>query len=162
MEHPAAKVLVELTEDKEVGDAIIGGDRGGELLKRANELIKQKIHPTTVIGGYKSMRRRTHQETSSRLKDQINDDIVQLLPKSMSSEIIGSENSFSKLVVDAMKLCERKNESTGKLTPCREWCHCQVRTYHSPNTKTQIPNTNTDQHQQARKKSTRANSWTDT
>jgi T-complex protein 1 subunit alpha len=48
VEHPAAKTMVELSQlqDKEVGDGttsvvIIAA----ELLKRANELIKQKVHP---------------------------------------------------------------------------------------------------------------------
>ena len=124
VEHPAAKVLVELSDrqDKEVGDGTTSVVIvAAELLKRANELIKQKIHPTTVIGGYKSAMREAVKHIKKRLlvsKDQINDDIVQAAAKtSMSSKIIGSENSFfSKLVVDAMKLCERKNESTGKLT----------------------------------------------
>lgn len=56
VEHPAAKVLVELAEqqDKEVGDGttsvvIIAA----ELLRRANELVKNKIHPTSVISGYR-------------------------------------------------------------------------------------------------------------
>ncbi|CAO3698314.1 unnamed protein product [Rhizopus stolonifer] len=55
VEHPAGKVLVELAQqqDREVGDGttsvvIIAA----ELLKRANELVKNKIHPTTIITGY--------------------------------------------------------------------------------------------------------------
>src|SRR6185437_2882200 len=56
VEHPAARVLVELAQqqDKEVGDGttsvvIIAA----ELLRRANELVKNKIHPTTIITGYR-------------------------------------------------------------------------------------------------------------
>ncbi|KAK2531432.1 hypothetical protein Q9233_005684 [Columba guinea] len=56
VEHPAAKVLCELADlqDKEVGDGttsvvIIAA----ELLKNADELVKQKIHPTSIIGGYR-------------------------------------------------------------------------------------------------------------
>merc|ERR1719277_2038121 len=56
VEHPAAKVLVELAhlQDSEVGDGttsvvIIAA----ELLKRANELVKNNIHPTTIISGYR-------------------------------------------------------------------------------------------------------------
>ncbi|MEM1775799.1 MAG: thermosome subunit beta [Nitrososphaerota archaeon] len=56
VEHPAAKMIVEVakTQDKMVGDgtttAVI---LAGELLKHAEELIEQKIHPSTVISGYK-------------------------------------------------------------------------------------------------------------
>lgn len=56
VQHPAAKVLVELAQlqDEEVGDGttsvvIIAA----ELLKAADELVKQKLHPTTVINGYR-------------------------------------------------------------------------------------------------------------
>jgi T-complex protein 1 subunit alpha len=52
----AAKVLVELAalQDEEVGDGttsvvIIAA----ELLKNADELVKQKIHPTSIIAGYR-------------------------------------------------------------------------------------------------------------
>jgi T-complex protein 1 subunit alpha len=124
VEHPAAKVLVELSDrqDKEVGDGTTSVVIvAAELLKRANELIKQNIHPTTVIGGYKSAMREAVKHIKKTLlvgKDQISDDIVQAAAKtSMSSKIIGSKNSFfSKMVCDAMKLCERKSESSGKVT----------------------------------------------
>merc|ERR1712213_189638 len=56
VEHPAAKVLVELAQlqDEEVGDGttsvvIIAA----ELLKNADELVKQKIHPTSIMAGYR-------------------------------------------------------------------------------------------------------------
>ncbi|KAJ8322141.1 hypothetical protein KUTeg_000612 [Tegillarca granosa] len=56
VEHPAAKVLVELADlqDQEVGDGttsvvIIAA----ELLKNADELVKCKIHPTSIISGYR-------------------------------------------------------------------------------------------------------------
>lgn len=56
VEHPAAKVLVDLAElqDQEVGDGttsvvIIAA----ELLKNADLLVKQKIHPTSIISGFR-------------------------------------------------------------------------------------------------------------
>ena len=56
VEHPAAKMLIEAAkaQDNTVGDGtttvVI---LAGELLKRAGELIEQKIHPSTIIRGYK-------------------------------------------------------------------------------------------------------------
>ena len=56
IEHPAAKMLVEVakTQDEEAGDgtttAVI---LAGELLKRAEELIEQNIHPTVIASGYR-------------------------------------------------------------------------------------------------------------
>lgn len=56
IEHPAAKVIVELSQlqDREVGDGTTSVVIvAAELLRRANELIKIKVHPTTIISGYK-------------------------------------------------------------------------------------------------------------
>ena len=49
VEHPAAKILVELAElqDREVGDGTTSVVvLAAELLRRANDLVRQKIHPT--------------------------------------------------------------------------------------------------------------------
>ncbi|CAM6000973.1 unnamed protein product [Sphagnum balticum] len=56
VEHPAAKLLVQLAQlqDSEVGDGTTSVViLAAELLKRANELIKMKVHPTNIIQGYK-------------------------------------------------------------------------------------------------------------
>lgn len=56
VEHPAAKMIVEVakSQDEECGDgtttAVI---LTGELLKSANELLDQNIHPTVITTGYK-------------------------------------------------------------------------------------------------------------
>jgi len=56
IEHPAAKMLVEVakTQDEEAGDgtttAVI---LAGELLKKAEDMIEQNIHPTVIAGGYR-------------------------------------------------------------------------------------------------------------
>ncbi|NWF95527.1 MAG: thermosome subunit [Candidatus Thorarchaeota archaeon] len=54
--HPAAKMVIEVakTVDMEVGDGTTTATvLTGELLKRAEELLDQKIHPTTIITGYR-------------------------------------------------------------------------------------------------------------
>ena len=56
IEHPAAKVLVELAQlqDQEVGDGTTSVVIvTSELLKKANELVKDGIHPTVVMAGYR-------------------------------------------------------------------------------------------------------------
>ena len=56
VEHPAVKVLIELAalQDEEVGDGITSVVIiTAELLKNAVELVKQKIHPTSIITGYR-------------------------------------------------------------------------------------------------------------
>ena len=57
IEHPAAKMMVEIakTQDDEVGDgtttAVV---LAGELLKKAEELLEQEIHPTVIAAGYRA------------------------------------------------------------------------------------------------------------
>ena len=56
IEHPAAKMIVEIAkvQEEEVGDgtttAVV---LGGQLLKSAEDLIDKNIHPTVIANGYK-------------------------------------------------------------------------------------------------------------
>jgi len=56
VQNPAAKMMVEVakTQDDEVGDgtttAVI---LAGGLLKRAQDLLDDDVHPTTIVAGYK-------------------------------------------------------------------------------------------------------------
>ncbi|RLE50143.1 MAG: thermosome subunit [Candidatus Methanomethylicota archaeon] len=56
VQHPAAKMLVEVSkaQDSEVGDgtttAVV---LAGSLLRKAEELLDQNVHPTMIIEGYK-------------------------------------------------------------------------------------------------------------
>lgn len=56
VDHPAAKMMVEVakTQDQEAGDgtttAVI---LTGELLKQAESLLEQNVHPTVITGGYR-------------------------------------------------------------------------------------------------------------
>ena len=57
IEHPAAKMLVEVakTQDDEVGDGTTtAAVLTGELLVRAGELIEQDVHPTIIVSGYRA------------------------------------------------------------------------------------------------------------
>jgi len=56
IEHPAAKMIVEVakTQEEEIGDgtttAVVVA---GELLKQAENLLEQNIHPTVIVRGYR-------------------------------------------------------------------------------------------------------------
>lgn len=121
IEHPAAKVLVELAalQDQEVGDGttsvvIIAA----ELLKRANELVKQSIHPTVVMAGYRLAVKEAIKYIKANLlvtSDNVGKkNLLNAAKTSMSSKIIGAETEFfSNLAVDAvMKI---KQEKDGKV-----------------------------------------------
>jgi len=115
VEHPAAKVLVELSElqDEEVGDGtttvVI---LAAELLKRANVLVKNGIHPTSVMSGY----RLAMKEASKYIRDVLaidveslgKDALVNVAKTTLSSKLIGNDDDFfANMAVDAIKSVKR-------------------------------------------------------
>jgi len=123
VEHPAARVLVQLSEmqDKEVGDGTTSVViLASELLKRANELVKNTIHPTTVMSGY----RLAMKESIKYIKEQLvmkTDKLGREVPfniakTTLSSKIFGRESDFfADLAVDAMQMVKSTNPETGRV-----------------------------------------------
>ncbi|KAM9903217.1 hypothetical protein OXX79_003482 [Metschnikowia pulcherrima] len=117
VQHPAGKILVELAQqqDREVGDGttsvvIIAA----ELLKRAGELVRNKIHPTTIITGYrlalKEAVRYVNEVLSMNVADLGKETMVNIAKTSMSSKIIGADSDFfAQMVVDAMLAVKTTN-----------------------------------------------------
>jgi len=117
VEHPAAKVLCELAQlqDEEVGDGttsvvIIAA----ELLRAADELIKQKIHPTTIINGYKLACKESVKFIQDNLSIPATDlgknCLLNVAKTSMSSKIIGSDKDFfANIVVQCAELIRFTN-----------------------------------------------------
>ncbi|KAL6744779.1 chaperonin complex component [Haematococcus lacustris] len=122
IEHPAAKILVELAElqDAEVGDGTTSVViLAAELLKRANELVRNKIHPTNIIGGYRLAMREAckfiEEHLAMKTEKLGKDSLLNVARTSMSSKIVGSDaNFFAQLVVDAIQKVKTQDPETGK------------------------------------------------
>jgi T-complex protein 1 subunit alpha len=110
VEHPAARVLVELSQiqDREVGDGTTSVVvLAAELLKRGNQLIQNKIHPTTVITGFRNALKESVKFIQQNMvikMDQLTDDVLKKTAiTTLSSKLIGPESDhFADIITRAM------------------------------------------------------------
>ena len=122
IEHPAAKILGDLAQiqDKEVGDGTTSVViLAAELLRRATQLIKNKVHPTTVISGYRHALKEAIKHIKDDLVMQIDPSDTELLRKvaetSLSSKLIGPESKFfSEIIVKAITNVKTGTGATAK------------------------------------------------
>jgi len=101
VKHPAAKVLVELAglQDQEVGDGTTSVVLfAAELLKRANELVKQDVHTTSVISGYllamKEGIRYIAKSLSLSVESLGPETVINAARTALSSKILGTDSEF--------------------------------------------------------------------
>ena len=107
IEHPAAKMMVEIakTQDQEVGDgtttAVV---LAGELLKQAEGLLEQEIHPTVIAAGYRAAADRS-MEILKGLAVTVSEDDEDLLRKIAITAMTGkgSQSARDELAVMAVK-----------------------------------------------------------
>jgi len=111
VEHPAGKVLCDLAQlqDQEVGDGTTSVViLAAELLKRGNELVQQKIHPTSVINGYKIALKESVRYIKKNLTIPLakleKSNLVMAARTSMNSKLIGPDSEmFAEMAVMAMQ-----------------------------------------------------------
>jgi thermosome len=117
--HPAGKVMVEVakTQDDMVGDGTTTAVViAGELLRKAEDLLDQKVHPTNVIRGY-----RQAADTVLKVLDEIaisiepsDEEMMEAVARaSLYTKIVSGERKhFAKMAVQAIK--QTAEEKDGK------------------------------------------------
>lgn len=113
VDNPAAKVLVDIAkvQDDEVGDGTTTvAVLASELLKRAEGLVTEKIHPQTIIDGWREATAASKKalEDSSIALESVDEELFRnhltaIAKTALSSKIISqSKECFSKICVDAI------------------------------------------------------------
>jgi thermosome len=123
VEHPAAKMLVEVakTQDQQCGDgtttAVV---LAGELLKRSEYLLEQNVHPTVITRGFQLALQEARRllEADIGIPVKHDDDAVlrDCATTAMGSKgVVGSRETLSDIAVRAVK---RIAEERGGKTVC--------------------------------------------
>jgi len=112
IDNPAAKVLVDIskTQDEEVGDGTTTvAVLAGELLREADKLVEQRIHPQHIIEGWRKARdeaKRTLNEISmdnSKDVEKFRNDLFNIAMTTLSSKLLKHDKErFARLAVDAV------------------------------------------------------------
>jgi len=130
IEHPAAKMLVEIakTQETEVGDGTTTvALLAGKLLEEAESLLDKKIHPTAIIRGYRlaaeraknAVQEQAYQLTSKKTLNQLaitamtgknaeghKDFLADLVVKAVDEVATGK-----KISIKDIALCKRRGDS---------------------------------------------------
>ena len=121
VEHPAAKMLVEVakTQDQQCGDgtttAVV---LSGELLKRAEALLEQNVHPTVITRGFQlgvaEAKRILEGEIAIPVKAGDDAVLTDCAITAMGSKgVTGSRNELAKIAVRAVqKIAEERGGKT--------------------------------------------------
>ncbi|MCD6576128.1 MAG: TCP-1/cpn60 chaperonin family protein [Nanoarchaeota archaeon] len=117
IEHPAAKMMVEIaeTQEEEVGDgtttAVI---LAGELLKRAEDLLDQEIHPTIIAHGFE-MAADKAAEVLDKIAIKVDPEDTEMLEKIVKTAMTGKgsvaiREKLNQIIVTAVKEVAEKTE----------------------------------------------------
>jgi len=115
IQNPAAKMMVEVAkaQDKEVGDGTTTVVvLGGELLKQAEALLDQNVHPTIIISGYKKAAEKAVEilrEISKPIDLDDDDTLMKVAMTSMRSKAISvAREHFAKIAIEAVRQIAEK------------------------------------------------------
>ena len=119
IEHPAAKMVVEVskTQDNECGDGTTSAViLAGELLKKAESLIEQNVHPTVIANGYRLAAEESIailQKLGIKVNPNNDKDLKNIAMTAMTGKsIVGNKEALAITTVKAVKaVAEKKGNS---------------------------------------------------
>jgi len=130
VDNPAAKVLVDMSrvQDDEVGDGTTSVVvLASELIREAEKLIEQRIHPQTIVAGWREATKVARAALEAQAKDHGDDaekfrnDLLNIARTTLSSKILTTHKDFfSNMAVDAvMRLKKSGNLDAIQITKVR-------------------------------------------
>jgi T-complex protein 1 subunit beta len=112
LENPAAKILIDISkaQDDEAGDGTTSVCvLAGELLREAEQLVSQKIHPQIIVRGYRMAADAAREALTKSTRDnasnpeKFREDLLNIARTTLSSKIVSQEKEhFANIVVDAV------------------------------------------------------------
>jgi thermosome len=115
VEHPAAKMIVEVakTQDSKVGDGTTTSVIiSGELLKLAEELMEQQVHPTIIFRGYRKALIKSKEileELAQKIEIDDKESLKKVAETAMNSKLIaGAKSHFADIAVEAITKIKEK------------------------------------------------------
>ena len=115
VEHPAAKMMVEVakTQDDMVGDGTTTAVViAGELLKEAEKLLDENIHPTLIVSGYRKAAQRAMEvldEIGLTVELGDRETLKKVAITSMRSKAVGiARDHLADIAIDAVKQIAEK------------------------------------------------------
>jgi len=115
VEHPAAKMMVEIakTQDDMVGDGTTTTVvLASELLKKAEELLDQNIHPTILVSGYRKAAQKAIEiigKVAVPVDIEDKKTLLKVALTSMSSKAVGAAREhLAQIALDAVKQIAEK------------------------------------------------------
>ncbi|MEX0933092.1 MAG: thermosome subunit alpha [Candidatus Pacearchaeota archaeon] len=113
IEHPAAKMMVEIakTQETEVGDGTTTAVMiAGKLLENAETLLDKKIHPTVITKGYRLAAEKAQEilkEIALKITSEDREVLRQIAMTAMTGKgAEGSKEKFADIIVDAIRQIE--------------------------------------------------------
>ena len=117
VQHPAAKILVEISKstDNQVGDGTTSSVvLAGALLEKAEELIAKDVHPTIIADGYSKAGDKALEilkEIGVKIKPEDKKSLSRIAASSMQTKLVsGISDELAAIVADGMLRVAEKNE----------------------------------------------------
>ena len=121
VEHPAAKIMVEISKsvDNEVGDGTTSVVLlAGSLLEKAEELINKKVHPTIIVDGFRKSAEKAIEllkEIAEKIDPQDKEYLKKIATTSMSSKLTSTNSpELSNIVINAILSILEKSDAYNK------------------------------------------------